>query len=134
MAQARTSYLDHNATTPVRPEAAAAFAAALIAPGNPSSVHRFGRAARKLIEESRAEVAALVGAAPERLVFTSGGTEANNIAIMGSGRGRVLVSAIEHESVLKAAPRAVPVPVGRDGVVKGTDEVVDTRLLLRARN
>ncbi|MDP6352766.1 MAG: cysteine desulfurase family protein [Alphaproteobacteria bacterium] len=127
MPQARTSYLDHNATAPVRPEAAAAMAAALGTLGNPSSVHRFGRAARKLIEDSRTGVAALVGAAPDRLVFTSGGTEANNIAIMGAGRGRVLVSAIEHDSVLQANPAAERVPVGRDGVVdlEALDRMLD---------
>ena len=79
---------------------------ALRAGGNPSSVHGAGRAARSLIDSARRQVAALVGALPAEVVFTSGGTEANNMALDGSGRKRVLVSSIEHESVLKAVPDA----------------------------
>jgi cysteine desulfurase len=112
----RSTYLDYNATTPVRPAAMEAVAAALADVGNPSSVHGFGRAARARLETAREQVAALVGARPDRVVFTSGGTEANNLAIGGSGRQRVLASAIEHESVLKAAA-AEPIPVERSGVV-----------------
>ncbi|MCH8891767.1 MAG: aminotransferase class V-fold PLP-dependent enzyme, partial [Myxococcales bacterium] len=66
-------YLDHNATTPLRPEAAAAVAEALAMTGNPSSVHRFGRHARRKIEAAREAVAALAGARPEGVIFTSGG-------------------------------------------------------------
>lgn len=110
-------YLDYNATVPVRPEAAAAMGEALRLPGNASSVHRFGRAARQAIEAARDKVAALVGAAPAQVVFTSGGTEANALALAGSGRSRILVSAVEHESVLAAAPDAERLPVSRDGVV-----------------
>jgi cysteine desulfurase len=111
-----THYLDHNATTPVRPEAAAAVAAALATAGNPSSVHLAGRTARRVLEAARERVAALVGAAPSQLVFTSGGTEANHLALLGSGRARVLVSAVEHDSVLQAAPDAEIIPVDADGV------------------
>jgi cysteine desulfurase len=71
------AYLDHNATTPVRPEVAGAMARALMMPGNPSSVHGEGRAARAAIERAREQVAALCGARPGHVVFTSGGTEAN---------------------------------------------------------
>ena len=78
-------YLDHNATTTLRPEAAAAIAAALRIGGNPSSVHAAGRQARRLIEDAREQVAALVGAAPADVVFTSGGTEANALALAGLG-------------------------------------------------
>ena len=85
--------------------------------GNPSSVHRAGRAARGLIDGARRQVAALVGALPAEVVFTSGGTEANNMALDGSGRKRVLVSAVEHDSVLKAAPDAEIIPVDGNGVV-----------------
>lgn len=113
----RAVYFDYNATAPVLPEAAEAVADALALVGNPSSVHRFGREARRLLEDSRAAVAALVGAAPEELVFTSGGTEANHLALAGAGRTRILVSAIEHPSVLEAAPCAVRIPVGPDGIV-----------------
>ncbi len=112
----RATYLDYNATTPVRPAVAAAMAEVLTAVGNPSSVHGFGRAARERLESAREQVAALVGARPAQVVFTSGGTEANNLALTGAGRERVLVSAIEHDSVLKAAA-AETIPVDRRGVV-----------------
>ena len=112
-----SAYLDHNATSPLRPAAFDAMVEALRAGGNPSSVHRAGRAARSLIDGARRQVAALVGALPAEIVFTSGGTEANNMAIDGSGRKRVLVSSIEHDSVLKAAPDAEIIPVDGNGVV-----------------
>jgi cysteine desulfurase len=100
-------YLDWNATTPLRPEAKAAMAAAWDISGNPSSVHVEGRQARRLIEEARADIAAAVGARPQDVLFCSGGTEANALALTpglrrSAGRpvGRLLVSAIEHASVL----------------------------------
>lgn len=112
-------YLDYNATAPVRPEAAAAVADALAATGNPSSVHRFGRAARKRVEDAREQVAALIGAAPGEIVFTGGGSEANALALAGAGRKRVLVSAIEHDSVLATAafldPETPRIPATGDG-------------------
>lgn len=110
-------YLDHNATTPVRPEAAEAVANALSTVGNPSSVHAFGRAARRLLEEAREAVAALAGAPPAGVVFTGGGTEANTLALLGCGRPAVVVSAIEHDLVIGAAPSAAVVPVDADGLV-----------------
>jgi cysteine desulfurase len=106
MDRAARSYLDHNATAPVRPEVAAAVARALTLPGNPSSVHAEGRAARHALQETRARVAALVGAAPERVVFTSGGTEAANTVLSGALRRRgmpaptrLMISATEHACV-----------------------------------
>jgi cysteine desulfurase len=99
-------YFDWNATTPLRPQARAAMLAALEAGGNPSSVHAEGRTARRLVEEARERVAALVGAEPGNVVFTSGGTEANMLALAPSPasgartRDQLLVSAIEHPSVL----------------------------------
>jgi len=100
-------YLDWNATTPLRPEVREAMAAAWDFCGNPSSVHAEGRQARRLVEEARAAVAGAVGALPRNVVFTSGGTEANALALTpglrhGSGLPveRLLVSAIEHASVL----------------------------------
>src|SRR6185295_6814788 len=114
----RETYLDWNATAPLRPEAAAAVAAALARCGNPSSVHRWGRAARQQVEQARAAVSALIGAAPDGVVFTSGGTEANHLALLGSGRDRVLVSAVEHGSVLQAVPAAEIIPVDSHGVVE----------------
>ena len=111
------SYLDYNASAPVKPAVAAAVAGAHDLAGNASSVHRFGRLARRAIDDARERVATLVGAAPDQVVFTSGGTEANNLALVGSGRARLIVSAIEHDSVLRAAPDAALVPVDADGVV-----------------
>jgi len=112
------SYLDWNATAPLRPAAAAAISQALARWGNPSSVHRRGRAARQTIERAREAVAALVGHAdPSAVIFVSGGTEANHLALLGSGRERVFVSAVEHDSVRHAVPAAQVVPVGPDGTV-----------------
>ncbi len=110
-------YLDYNASAPVRPEAKAALADALALTGNASSVHRFGRLARRRLEDAREAVAALIGARAERVVFTSGGTESNNLALCGVGRARAQVSAGEHVSVLNAAPEAARVPLSRDGRV-----------------
>jgi len=121
-------YLDWNATTPLRPEARAAMAAAWDLSGNPSSVHAEGRQARRLVEEARAAVAAAVGALARDVVFTSGGTEANAVALTpglrrGSGAAveRLLVSAIEHASVLAGGrfpPEAIrTVRVTRSGVL-----------------
>jgi cysteine desulfurase len=110
-------YLDFNATAPARPEVIQAVSAAMRAGGNASSVHVTGRAARALIEEARAAVASLVGAGPGGVVFTGSGTEANNQALRCAGRDRALVSAIEHESVLRARSDAETIPVGGDGVV-----------------
>jgi cysteine desulfurase len=115
---ARTeTYLDWNATTPLRPEAAAAISAVLVRCGNPSSVHRWGRAARQAVEQARLAVGALLDAPREGVVFVSGGTEANQLALLGSGRDRILVSAVEHDSILRAVPAAERIPVDRHGVV-----------------
>jgi cysteine desulfurase len=119
-------YLDWNATAPLRPEARTAMVRALDQAGNASSVHAEGRAARHLIESARAEVAALVGAEPAHVTFTSGATEANMLALnpfLGrAGRcDRLFVSAVEHPSVLSGgrfAPEEVEIlPVDADGVV-----------------
>src|SRR5258708_9675244 len=110
------AYLDHNATSPLRPAAFDAMVDALKEGGNPSSVHRAGRAARARIDGARRQVAALVGALPAEVVFTSGGTEANNLALKGAGRRRVLASAVEQDSVLKAGPCEI-IAVDRNGVV-----------------
>jgi cysteine desulfurase len=115
--KARVAYLDHNATTPVRPEAAAALADALTRGGNASSVHGLGREARLRVEAAREEVAALVGAKSAEVFFTAGGTEANNQALRECARPAAIVSAVEHDSVLKARPDAIPAPVTSDGIV-----------------
>jgi len=115
-------YLDWNATAPLRPEAREAMAVAWDLCGNPSSVHAEGRQARRLVEEARAEVAGALGALPRNVVFTSGGTEANALALTpGVRRGsslpveRLLVSAIEHASVL-AGGRFSAAAIGTIGV------------------
>ena len=121
---ART-YLDWNATAPLRPEARTAMLRALERAGNASSVHAEGRAARGLVEAARAEVAALAGAQPAEVVFTSGATEANALALSPSvgnePRDRLFVSAVEHPSVLSggrfAADAVEQLPVDGDGVV-----------------
>lgn len=113
----RTAYLDWNATAPLRPEAIAAMTAALKRCGNPSSVHRFGRDARRALEAARVQVAALVGAPAASVVFTSGGTEANQLALRGVRDRTVLISAIEHDSVRQAAPAARVIPVTGAGLV-----------------
>lgn len=96
-------YLDYNATAPLRPEAREAMLAALAEPGNPSSIHAFGRRARSRMEAARAAVAALVGAEPAEILFTSGGTEANNLALAATPAASLIVSALEHDSVLAPA-------------------------------
>jgi cysteine desulfurase len=113
----RSVYLDYNATAPVRPRAAAAVSDALSLTGNASSVHRYGRLARRMVEEAREAVAALVAAEPEQVVFTSGGTEANNLALNTAAGRRILVSAGEHDSILQAVPDAERIPLTADGVV-----------------
>ncbi len=124
------TYLDHNAVTPVRPEAKAAVVAALEASGNPSSVHSEGRAARALLDDARGRASSSLGVHPRDLVFTSGATESATLAIRGAlgaaqaGRVGLVVTAVEHPCVLDLAreltrhgtPLTV-VPVDRRGVV-----------------
>jgi len=129
-------YLDHNATSPLRPECLSAVTHALAVGGNPSSIHANGRAARALVEESRTRVAALAGAAADTVIFTSGATESNNLALFGAVEGslegeasritRIFVSAIEHSSLLATAGRLTErfpwvrvshLPVNADGVI-----------------
>lgn len=116
-------YLDHNATTPVDPEVIAAVVEGCArAWGNPASGHAAGRAAALALEQARAEVAALVGAEPDEIVFTSGGTEADNLAVFGAPPGRVVTSTIEHPAVSEAVTRSerpvTRLAVGVDGVVE----------------
>ncbi|MDE3113873.1 MAG: cysteine desulfurase [Chloroflexota bacterium] len=128
----RRTYLDHAATTPVDPEVAEAMARVLRdVPGNPSSVYAEGRRARSLVDEARAQVAAAIGADPAEIVFTSGGTEADNLALRGVLTARegeadgLVVTTIEHHAVLDTAEdlerhgraRVTRVPVDRDGLV-----------------
>jgi cysteine desulfurase len=129
MSERARSYLDHNATAPIRPEVAEAVARASCLAGNPSSVHAEGRAARAAVEAAREKVARLVGADPKNVIFTSGGTEAAN-AVLSPGlhrRGerdgpvRLLAGAGEHPCVLDghrfAAEALERIPLDRDGVI-----------------
>ena len=110
-------YLYANATEPLRPEAQAAMLAALGVIGNPSSVHAAGRAARRILEDARESLAAQFGVLPQNLVFTSGGTEADALAIHALGAGRrIIIGATEHDAIRSAAPNAAVLPVDRDGV------------------
>jgi cysteine desulfurase len=128
MATGQRTYLDYNATAPIRPEVAVVIAEALQLPGNPSSVHAEGRAARAAIEKAREQVAGLVGARPKNVIFTSGGTEASNLVLSPSlrrlgaeGTGRLLIGAAEHPCGLSGhrfrAETAETIPVDRHGVV-----------------
>lgn len=114
-------YLDYNATAPLREEAREAMTDALALFGNPSSVHAEGRKARAAVERARAQVAALAGCEPGEVVFTGSGTEANNTALRQPAWDRLLVSGVEHDSVLaaaRAAERPVElIPVLEDGRV-----------------
>ena len=126
-------YLDHNATTPVDVAVAAAMNEVLLDQfGNPSSVHSFGQATKAAVDEARQAVADLLGARPQEIVFTSGGTESDNLALRGVAeaqaqgkRHHIVTTAIEHEAVLhtvkaltKRGWTATILPVGQTGVVE----------------
>ena len=119
--------LDHNATTPLAPAVRAAMVEAMAIAGNPSSQHAAGREAREVVERARKTIAAWLGGSPFGLVFTSGGTEADRLAVIGGARAaigkgarpRVVVSPIEHPAVLGAAEalgvEVVRLPVDGEG-------------------
>ncbi len=130
------TYFDHNATTPMAPEVLDRVVAALRDQfGNPSSVHHFGQQAKAALDDARSAIAALINGAPSEIVFTSGGTESDNIAVRGAAeaveatrRRHLVATAIEHEAVLntlKALTRrgwtTTIVPVGADGIVSPAD-------------
>ena len=132
-------YLDHNATSPLRPECLSAMTHAFGIGGNPSSPHAAGRAARAVVEDAREKVAALTGARPEQVIFTSGATESIHLAIFGAVEGslegedsrtgritRLFVSAVEHKAVTATARKLAErfpwvrldiLPVTADGVL-----------------
>jgi cysteine desulfurase len=128
------AYLDHAATTPLLPEVLDTMAAELARLGNPSSLHNAGRRARRVVEESREQLAEVFGARPSEIVFTSGGTEADNLALFGVAaatqepRKHIITTAIEHHAVLNAAQaleklgvEVTCIPVGREGVADPED-------------
>jgi cysteine desulfurase len=123
-------YLDHAATTPMRPQAIAAMTEELAQLGNPSSLHAAGRRARRVIEESREQLAEVFGARPSEVIFTSGGTEADNLAIKGlywsrstpTPRSRVLTTAVEHHAVLDSVTWLAQAQ-GAEAVWLGVDDI-----------
>jgi cysteine desulfurase len=119
-------YLDYNATAPVKPAVRAAMLEAMERHGNPSSVHRYGRIARRYIQDARAAVAAFVGVKPAQVVFTGSGTEANNMVFHGLAGTHFITSSIEHDSILACTPAAQRIPVSCHGVVDLTamEEIV----------
>jgi cysteine desulfurase len=131
----RRIYLDHSATTPVDPEVAALMMTYYTEKyGNPSSVHSFGREAKQALEEARRQVAALIGATPQEVTFTSGGTEADNLAIFGTAEAmrkkgkHIITSAIEHHAVLETCQflekngfELTVIPVDSEGIVSVED-------------
>ncbi|NQU36142.1 MAG: cysteine desulfurase [Actinobacteria bacterium] len=143
------AYLDHAATTPVRPVALKAWAQSAARVGNPSSLHNAGRASRRVVEEARESIAANLGVRPNDVVFTSGGTEADNIAIKGlywqaiaenPARSTLVVSPVEHHAVLDAVEwlvnhqgaSVVWIPVDNQGLLDLT--WLDEYLTVNARN
>lgn len=113
-------YLDHAATTPMRPEAAAAVMEGMTRWANPSSPHAEGRAARRMLEDARARIAAALGWDGE-VILTSGASEALTIALRGAGLYETVVSAVEHDAVFRAAEGNNRIAVGRDGLVDTAD-------------
>lgn len=116
-------YLDFNATVPTRPEVIAAMVATMEAGGNPSSVHRQGRSSRNKVEEARRQIADLVNCKAQEIIFTSGGTEANNLALSGLAGRQLMISAIEHDSILTATRPLEPIVirVDQNGIIDLAD-------------
>ena len=110
-------YLDYNASAPIRPSVMDAMQEAMQLVGNPSSVHKHGREVNTTLSKARAIIAETVGAINSKIIFTSGGTESNNLALRGCQVETTLVSDIEHDSVLFAARAGCRIPVNADGIV-----------------
>lgn len=115
-------YLDYNATTPMNPQILENLREIMAKPLNASSVHGYGREGRKLVENARQHISELTGAPAAQIIFNSGATEGNNTVLNHFKDETILVSAIEHPSVLEAAPNAIHIPVTKDGMV-GLDEL-----------
>lgn len=111
-------YLDANASEPLHPAARELMLAAMALPGNPSSIHQSGRAARRMLEDARESVASRLGVLPANVVFTSGGTEADALAIHALGQGRrLIIGATEHDAIRAASPQAQVAGVDRHGLI-----------------
>lgn len=113
----RRIYLDYNATAPIRPEVISKVAEVMAHVGNASSIHGNGREARKIVEDARGDVAALVNVRPAQVIFNSGATEGNNTILSGYQDKHVLIGMSEHPSVIEAAPNADRIPVTKDGLI-----------------
>ena len=111
------TYLDYNATAPLRPQAKEAMMAVMDAPANASSVHSYGQHAAQKLETARQQIAALADANSESVIFTSGGTEANNQALRGFPDRVIITTPVEHSAVLAATPEALLVDVDKDGLI-----------------
>lgn len=117
MTKQKQTYLDYNATAPVRPEVALLVYEILAKPGNASSVHGYGRAARAYLEKAREQVAAMAGTNPAYVTFNSGATEGNNTVLHGFAGKEIWISAIEHPAVHQTVPHAQKIPVTEDGII-----------------
>ena len=109
-------YLDYNATAPLRPEAVQAMAGLANMPANPSSIHHFGRMARARMDTARQQLCAAVNISVHDMIFTSGGTEANNLVL--ANFSHIITSAVEHDAILAACPEADIIPVDGEGCVR----------------
>lgn len=123
-------YLDFNATAPIRPEVIAAMVTTMEAGGNPSSVHQQGRTSRNKVEEARRQIANLFNCKAQEIIFTSGGTEANNFAFSGLANRQLMISATEHDSILSAAAAREPAIIRVDN--NGIIDLVDLEAQLQA--
>lgn len=110
-------YLDYNATCPILPEVISAVADAMAVAGNASSIHSHGRDARKLVEEARRSIGATIDVSPQQIIFTSGATEANNTVLRSFSGQRILVSSIEHPSVIESGVEVISIPVRPSGII-----------------
>lgn len=113
----KITYLDYNATTPVRPEVVAHMSELLAHPHNPSSVHFYGREGKKYLENARSSIARALNCWANEIIFTASGTEANNMVCRAYPDRRLLLSAVEHSSIIKTVPDALRIPVNRNGVI-----------------
>ena len=111
------TYLDNNATAPIRPEVIEIMAQSMAHTGNASSIHGFGRESRRDVEKARKYVADLAGTSPNQVIFTSGATESNNMIVKHYADQKTLISAVEHPAVRDANKNATMIPVTRDGAV-----------------
>ncbi|MBE2192252.1 MAG: cysteine desulfurase [Alphaproteobacteria bacterium] len=110
-------FFDHNATTPIRPNALALAASVMGEVGNAASVHSFGRAANKHVETARRQIAEILDVSPQQIIFNSGASEGNNTILKGFSGQRILISAIEHPSIIECGVAAEKIPVTEDGVI-----------------